>query len=101
MRTVWIEAADVEGYIDAGATVVAARPLTEWCLRDDDGGEPIPVGTALEVLELRPWGKAMAQELPMAHDAGDRIGDPEVFAEIVEAANELAEVGLWEWERTG
>ena len=93
MRTVWIDAADVDGVVDEGEMVTATRPISEWCLRGDDGGEPIPAGTLLEVLELRPWGKAMAQELPVAQDT---VQDERKL--ILQAAFELEAEGLWEWE---
>ncbi|MCY4442160.1 MAG: hypothetical protein OXE53_18375 [Deltaproteobacteria bacterium] len=70
MRTVWIEPADVTGdHCEPGRLVHAARPLSDWCLRADDGDEPIPTGTPLEIIEQRPWGKAMARE---AHGAARR-----------------------------
>ena len=92
MRTVWIDAADVDGVVDKGEMVTATRPISDWCLRGDDGDEPIPAGTMLEVLELRPWGKAMAEELPMAQDTVQAERDL-----ILQAANELEAEGLWEW----
>ena len=42
-------------------------PLSDWCLRRDDGSEPIPTGTTLEIVETRPHG-AMARELPQPGD---------------------------------
>ena len=47
-----------------GSVVKATRPLNDWCLRGDDGSAPVEAGTLLEIVELRPWGAAMAQELP-------------------------------------
>ena len=67
-RTLWIAHGDVEGDIEAGHVVKATRPLADWCLRGDDGTEPVEAGTLLEIVELRPWGAAMAQELPEMHD---------------------------------
>ena len=93
-RSVWVRYGDVEGQIEDGQIVTATRPLSEWCLRDDDGSEPVAVGTPLEILESRPWGAAMAEELPALSE--DMTGDPEVMAEIIEAAGELAELGLYE-----
>ena len=93
-RTVWVQPGDVEGRIEAGNVVTASRELSNWSLRSDDGSEPVPAGTALEIVEVRPWGAAMAEELPEIHD--DRTGDPDVMAEIIEAANELAGLGLYE-----
>ena len=92
-RTVWVQPGDVEGSIEAGNVVTAARPLSAWCLRGDDGSEPVPAGTALEIVEDRPWGAAMAEELPMYEDT---TGDPDVMAEIIKAAGELAAMGLYE-----
>ena len=63
-RTLWIAHGDVEGDIEAGNVVKATRPLGDWCLRGDDGSAPVEAGTLLEIVELRPWGAAMAQELP-------------------------------------
>ena len=67
-RTLWIAHGDVEGDIEAGNVVKATRPLGDWCLRGDDGSAPVEAGTLLEIVELRPWGAAMAQELPEMHD---------------------------------
>ena len=95
-RTVWVRADDIEGSIEAGNVVTAARPLSDWCLRGDDGSKPVPAGTALEIVESRPWGAAMAEELPALSECDDETGDPDVMAEIIEAAGELAELGLYE-----
>ena len=77
MRTVWIEPADITGgHCEPGRLVQAARPLSDWCLRTDDGAEPIPTGTPLEIIEQRPWGKAMAREAHGAAAARDDI-DPD------------------------
>ena len=75
-----------------GHIVEAAAPLSDWCLRADDGSEPIPAGAMLEVIELRPWGAAMAQELPElnAVDHGEA-------GEIMAAMVELEAEGLWEF----
>ena len=95
-RTVWVQPGDVEGSIEAGNVVTAARPLSDWCLRGDDGSEPVPAGTALEIVEQRGWGAAMAEELPALSECEDMTGDPDVMAEIIKAAGELAELGLYE-----
>ena len=92
-RTVWVREDDVDGRIEAGSVVTATRELSEWCLRGDDGSEPVAEGTALEIVEVRAWGAAMAEELPLNEDT---TGDPDVFAEIIQAANELAGMGLYE-----
>ena len=90
MRTVWVEPGDVIGTTEPGQIVEAVRPLSDWCLRGDDGSEPIPAGTALEIVEERPWGKAMAQELPghVEHDEAPAI---------MQAMVELEADGLWEF----
>ena len=84
-RCLWIQAGDVEGPLDEGCVVTATRPLADWCLRGDDGGEPVEAGALLEIVEIRPWGAAMAQELPAVPD------------EIMQAARELEAAGLWEF----
>ena len=66
-------------------------PLADWCLRGDDGGEPVATGSLLEVVETRPWGAAMAQELP---DVQPLDTSPEA---IMTAALELQAEGLWEF----
>ena len=63
-RTVWIREGDAEGRIEPGNVVTAARELNDFCLRGDDGSEPIAVGAALQIVETRGWGAAMAEELP-------------------------------------
>ena len=97
MRTVWVNGSDVDGHIEAGHVVTAARALDQWCLRSDDGSEPIPVGTTLEVVETRPWGAAMAQELPALHVDGEAGEGPAIMAAMVE----LEQLGLWEFEPAG
>ena len=59
-RTVWVREGDVEGRIEVGNVVTATRALNEWCLRGDDGSEPVPAGTALEIVEDRAWGASMS-----------------------------------------
>ena len=100
-RSVWVRYGDVEGQIEDGQIVTATRALSDWCLRGDDGSEPVAEGTALEILESRPWGAAMAEELPALSECDDgemqdATGDPEMMAEIIKAAGELAELGLYE-----
>ncbi|MCY4511497.1 MAG: hypothetical protein OXG35_31715, partial [Acidobacteria bacterium] len=63
-KTLWVQADDVDGPLDEGHVVTATRPLSDYCLRGDDGSAPIAPGTLLEIIETRPWGAAMAQELP-------------------------------------
>jgi hypothetical protein len=93
MRTVWVSDTDVAGRIEAGRVVTATRALSDWCLRGDDGSEPIPAGTALEVVETRGWGAAMVQELPALHVDGEAGEGPAVMAAMVE----LEQLGLWEF----
>ena len=90
-KTLWVQADDVDGPLDEGHVVTATRPLADWCLRGDDGSAPIAPGTLLEIIETRPWGAAMAQELPAVQplDASP--------AAIMQAAHELEAVGLWEF----
>ena len=95
-RTLWIAHGDVEGDIEAGNVVKATRPLGDWCLRGDDGSAPVEAGTLLEIVELRPWGAAMAQELPEMHDELN-VGDDDQRDAIMQAARELADMGLWEF----
>ena len=94
MRTVWIDPAQVTGRVEPGHIVEATAPLSDWCLRGDDGSAPIPAGAMLEVIELRPWGAAMAQELPELHTEDDAP----LRDEIMQAALELQAEGLWEFE---
>ena len=84
-RTLWITTGDVDGPVEEGRIVKAARPLDDFCLRIDDGGEPVETGALLEIIEIRPWGTAMAQEVPALH------------VELRQAADELVAGGLWEW----
>ena len=84
-RTLWITTGDVDGPVEEGRIVKAARPLDDFCLRIDDGGEPVETGALLEIIEIRPWGAAMAQEAPALH------------VELRQAADELVAGGLWEW----
>ena len=90
-RTVWINTDDVDGPIDEGHVVKATHPLSDFCLRGDDGSEPVAAGTLLEIVETRPWGKAMAQELP---DVQPLDTSP---ASIMQAALDLEADGLWEF----
>ena len=39
MKTVWVEPGDVTGNVEPGRIVEAAKPLSDWCLRGDDGSE--------------------------------------------------------------
>ena len=89
-RCLWIKTDDVDGPLDEGTVVTATRPLGDFCLRGDDGSEPVAAGSLLEVVETRPWGAAMAQELP---DVQPLDISPEA---IMTAALELEAVGLFE-----
>ena len=88
-RTLWITHGDVDGDIEAGNVVKATRPLGDWCLRGDDGTEPVEAGAVLEIVELRPWGAAMAQELPEMHDELNVADPDEQWSAIKQAATEL------------
>ena len=90
-RSLWIQPGDVDGPLDEGHVVGATRSLSDWCLRGDDGSSPIAPGTLLEIVETRPWGAAMAQELP---DVQPLDTSPDA---IMQAALELASEGLWEF----
>ena len=95
-RCLWINTGDVDGPLDEGHVVTATRPLADWCLRGDDGSAPIAPGSLLEVVETRPWGAAMAQELP-ALTAEDEAHEIDLSpAAIMQAARELEAVGLFE-----
>ena len=50
-----------------------------------DGSAPVEAGTLLEIVELRPWGAAMAQELPEMHDELN-VGDDVQRDAIMQAA---------------
>ena len=91
-RTIWVRDGDVEGRIGEGAMVTAARDLSDWCLRGDDGSEPVAAGTVLEIVETRPYGAAMAMETD-CHD--DEPGSVYV-EELIEAGLELEAMGLYE-----
>jgi hypothetical protein len=97
-RTLWIQPGDVDGPLDEGRVVTATRPLDDFCLRGDDHTAPITPGTLLEVIEVRAWGAAMAQELPGVHGVHG-VHDDELTgtpATIMQAARELAAAGLFE-----
>ena len=95
-KTLWIQPGDVDGPFDEGHVVKATRSLSDWCLRGDDGSEPVVAGTLLEIIETRPWGAAMAQELP-ALTAEDETHEVDLSpAAIMAAARELEQVGLFE-----
>ncbi len=84
-RCLWVKDGDVDGLIEEGHVVKATRTLSDWCLRADDGGEPVEAGALLEIVEVRAWGTAMAQEVPALHVL------------LRQAADELVAGGLWEW----
>ena len=94
-RSLWIQPGDVDGPLDEGHVVTATHPLSAWCLRGDDGSEPVATGSLLEIVETRPWGAAMAQELSDVHVDGETIIDerPAIHAAMVE----LEQLGLWEF----
>ena len=82
-RTVWVRPDDVDvDSLFGGRIVRSTHPLSDWCLRRDDGSDPIPTGTTLEIVETRPHG-AMARELPQPGD-------------LLTAALDLQSEGLFE-----
>ena len=91
-RCLWIQPDDVDGPVDEGSVVKATRALDDFCLRGDDGSTPVEAGTLLEIVEVRPWGAAMAQELPELHAVETGEG-----AAIMQAMVELEAEGLWEF----
>ena len=93
-RTLWIQPGDVDGPLDEGHVVKATHPLNDFCLRGDDGTEPVATGTCLEIIETRPWGAAMAQELPEL--SAVETDAPDEGAAIMQAMVELQAEGLWE-----
>ena len=94
-RCLWIQPDDVDGPMDEGHVVKATHPLSDWCLRGDDGSEPVAPGTLLEIVETRPWGAAMAQEIPALNAV--ETGEAGEGAAIMQAMVELEAVGLWEF----
>lgn len=99
-RTVWVQDGDVEGRIEAGSVVTAARELSDWCLRGDDDSAPIAAGTALQIVETRAWGAALAEELPALSAADDPETRQAEADAWVQAALELQQLGLFEVRET-
>ena len=95
-RTVWVQTGDVEGRIEPGNVVTATRALDSWCLRADDGSAPIEAGAALQIVETRGWGAAMAEELPALSAETDPESRQADTAAWIEAGIELAAQGLFE-----
>ena len=95
-RCLWIKPDDVDGPLDEGHVVKATHSLSDFCLRGDDGSEPVAAGTLLEIVETRPWGVAMAQELPALNEAEPLIEADTSRAAIMQAAVELEQMGLFE-----
>lgn len=62
-RCLWIQPGDVDGRIEPGNVVKAARELNDWCLRGDDGSAPVQPGAMVEIVDVRPWGAAQAVEV--------------------------------------
>ena len=91
-RTLWVQPTDVDGTLEEGHVVKATHPLNDFCLRGDDGSEPVAAGTCLEIIETRPWGAAMAQELPALNADDHSEADA-----IMQAMVELEAEGLWEF----
>ena len=96
-KCLWVQPGDVDGLIEEGHVVTATRPLADFCLRGDDGSEPVAAGTLLEIVETRPWGAAMAQELPALNEAEPLIEADTSPGAIMQAAVELEQLGLWEF----
>ena len=95
-RSLWIQPGDVDGTLDEGNVVKATRALDDFCLRGDDGSTPVEAGTLLEIVEVRPWGAAMAQELPALN-----ADDHSEAGAIMQAMVELQAEGLWEFAPAG
>ena len=91
-KSLWIQEGDVDGRIEPGNVVTAARELSDWCLRGDDGSEPVQPGTTLEVVDVRPWGAAQAVEIVSAAAPADEA--PAIMGAMVELEAE----GLWEFD---
>ena len=87
-RSLWIKEGDVDGRIEPGSVVTAVRELNDWCLRGDDGSDPVKPGAAVEIVDVRPWGAAEAVEL---------IGVADERPAIMQAMVELEQLGLWEF----
>ena len=95
-KCLWVQPGDVDGLIEEGHVVTATRPLADFCLRGDDGSEPVAAGTLLEIVETRPWGAAMAQELPALTAEHEAHEVDLSSAAIMEAALDLQDMGLFE-----
>ena len=89
-RSLWIKEGDVDGRIEPGNVVKAARVLSDWCLRGDDGSDPVQPGSVLEIVDVRPWGAAQAVEV-IGVNATDEA------PAIMQAMLELEAEGLWEF----
>ena len=104
-RTLWVHRDDVAGPLDVGCIVRAARPLNHWCLRADDGSDPVAAGTALAIVEDRAWGASMAMELPAlseVEDAESTSADADAWIKSadadawIKAAQQLQALGLYQ-----
>ena len=81
----------------SGVTHVrAARPLNDWCLRADDGSDPVAAGTALEIVEDRAWGASMAMELPALSEVEDAESTSADADAWIKAAQQLQALGLYQ-----
>lgn len=74
-RVVWVGPDDVDGPLTEGRIVRATRPLADFALRSQDGSAPIPAGRAVEIVEVRPYGRALAHEQPPQGDTLDAALD--------------------------
>ena len=71
-RTVWVQDGDVDGRIEAGSVVTAARELEQHsACAAMTAARRSRQGTALQIVETRGWGAAMAEELPALSEDGD------------------------------
>lgn len=67
-RTLWAEPEQLMGEDLRPGNVTTTRvDLTEFTLRKWDGGDPIPAGSVVTVIETRPYGSLMVAE--MCHEA--------------------------------
>lgn len=66
MRAMWVDKDEVRGgrYVKAGQLTTLWDEVGEFALRRHDGGEPVPAGTVVRVLETRPYGSLLVTEVP-------------------------------------
>ena len=95
-RTLWVHRHDVAGPLDVGCIVRAARPLNHWCLRADDGSDPVAAGTALAIVEDRAGGASMAMELPALSEVENAESTSADADAWIKAAQQLQALGLYQ-----